>query len=213
MRYYTKALLLAVALGSAGCASNTGFASTWRNPSVQSIHFTKVLAVAISNDESFRRRFEDEMAAAIQNNGKAKGIPAYSVFSAAELRDTTVAKAKAVAAGIDGVVTIRVVAVDKEERYVPGPSVTYTGGGIYGGGYAGRPWGYSNFGWTTVSSPGYLVTDKQVQVETHIYSLTEDKLIWAGRSKTVNPGSVAELVDEVGLAVGDELRREGLIAE
>jgi hypothetical protein len=208
MRHYKGAVLLLATLGSAGCASNTGFTSTWRDPTVKSVQFTKVLAVVISKEEGLRRSFETEMVKAIEAGGKAEGVPAYSLFKVEELRDTARAKPKAIAAGIDGIVTMRVVAVEKEQRYVEGSATMYGGGGYYG-----NPWGYYNYGWTTVYTPGYLVTDQYVQVETHIYSLPLNKLIWAGRSETVNPGSVDKLVDEVGTAVRDELHAEGLVGK
>jgi hypothetical protein len=202
--------LLVGILGLAACASNTSFSNTWRDPSVKSIKFTKVLAVAITREEGMRRGYEDEMVNSIDAGGRATGIASYSLFTTAELQDTAQAQAKATANGVDGMVTMKVVGVDKETRYEPG-SVTVVGGPGYGYGYGA--WGYYGGGWATAySTPGYTVTDKYVQVETHIYSLPDGKLIWAGRSETVNPESVAGLVDETGEAIRKELHEEGLLA-
>lgn len=205
----SQVVLLAGILGLAGCASNTSFTNTWRDPGTKSIEFTKVLAVAISRDEGLRRSYEDEMVRAIDAGGRATGVAAYTMFSVDEIRDTAAAKVKATAAGIDGLVTMRLVGVDKEQRYEPGAAVV-VGGPAYG--YGGA-WGYYGGAWSTVYTPGYVVTDKYVQIETHIYSLPDNKLIWAGRSETVNPESVAGLVDETGQAIRDELHREGLLGK
>jgi len=79
--------------------------------------------------------------------------------------------------------------------------------------YTGYPrfhdfWGAS---WTVASSPGPVVTDRVVFVETVIYSLSDDRLIWAGRTATENAGSVSDLVERTVDAVGRELGSTPLI--
>jgi hypothetical protein len=51
-----------------------------------------------------------------------------------------------------------------------------------------------------------------VSIETLIYSLNNDKLLWAGTSRTSNPAGLSSLVDEVADAVAREVVKEGLIA-
>jgi hypothetical protein len=55
-------------------------------------------------------------------------------------------------------------------------------------------------------------THVTVSVETLLYSLRSNGLVWAGRSETANPENVDELIDDVMEAAGKELEREGLIA-
>jgi hypothetical protein len=59
--------------------------------------------------------------------------------------------------------------------------------------------------------PGTSRTDTQVGVETRVYSLPQNKLVWAGESRTTNPENVNSLISEVASAVGRQLQREGLI--
>jgi hypothetical protein len=49
-------------------------------------------------------------------------------------------------------------------------------------------------------------------METQIYSLANDKLVWAARSETTNPSSVNKLGDSVLRHVMHELEKENLIA-
>ena len=77
----------------------------------------------------------------------------------------------------------------------PGPS----------GGF-GPYWGY---GWGTAYSPGYLTTDTIVSVETLVYSLTDDKLLWASSSRTTNPGNLDQLIREVADATAKEMAKQG----
>jgi hypothetical protein len=54
--------------------------------------------------------------------------------------------------------------------------------------------------------------DTVVMVEIKIYSLTDDKLVWAGVSETFNPTNSATLISEIAVEAGKELRRQGLIS-
>jgi hypothetical protein len=63
-----------------------------------------------------------------------------------------------------------------------------------------------------VYDPGYLRTDTIVQVETKVYALMDDKLIWAGLSETFNPRDAQARVRGVAQAVANDLKKQGLIA-
>ena len=58
--------------------------------------------------------------------------------------------------------------------------------------------------------PGYLRTDTIVRVETLIYDLRADKLIWAGMSESTNPDSVESLI-KLTSAAAAEMKKQGLI--
>jgi hypothetical protein len=44
-----------------------------------------------------------------------------------------------------------------------------------------------------------------VTIETLIYSLNQDKLLWAGTSRTSNPDGLQSLITEVGDAVASQV--------
>lgn len=109
------------------------------------------------------------------------------------------------------VVVFRALGAEKE-------TTTTTTGGYYGAPYYGGFWGggYYGQGWSTVyASPPMTTTrtDVHVSIETLIYDLRANKLVWAGRSKTTNPEDVEALVGELATAVAAELRREGLVRQ
>jgi hypothetical protein len=78
--------------------------------------------------------------------------------------------------GYDGIIIMRLVSKEQATSYVPGSSPTYYGGwhGYYG--YA-APYYYD---------PGYYRTDAYYTVETSVYSIKDNKLIWTGMTETVN---------------------------
>jgi hypothetical protein len=57
-----------------------------------------------------------------------------------------------------------------------------------------------------------VTQDRVVSIETQIYSLKNDKLLWAARSETTNPRSVSRLGDSVIRHVIKALHKDGLMA-
>jgi hypothetical protein len=85
------------------------------------------------------------------------------------------------------VLLMRLADIEKETSYTPG--TTY---GYYGG--YGRYYGY---GAAMYSTPGYYTTDKNYFIETTIYSVSPNKLLWTGTTKTVNPSKVDKAVNDI----------------
>jgi len=50
-----------------------------------------------------------------------------------------------------------------------------------------------------------------VGVETLLYDLEADKLVWAGQSETMNPSKAESFVRELIQAVGNELQKDGVV--
>ena len=50
-----------------------------------------------------------------------------------------------------------------------------------------------------------------ISVETLVYSLLQDKLLWGGTSRTTNPADLNSLIKEVADATAAEMTKEGLL--
>ena len=195
MQRSTGMMVVAAAFVLAACGSTT-LTDVWKAPDTARLQFKKVLVVAISKDITWRRTIEDELVRQIRD---VQAVASYQFFADGEPRDWAGARERLKAAGFDGLVTFRLAGVDKQQTYVP---PVYASRGI--GGY----WGYA---WPAVATPGYTVTDTLVQVETLVYELGDDKLVWASRSRSFNPANSKDLVNEVVDAVRDEMKKQGLI--
>ena len=58
-----------------------------------------------------------------------------------------------------------------------------------------------------------IQTDTLVSVETLIFDLSRDKLVWVATSRTTNPSNVQGLVRDLSRAAASQLRRQGLIQQ
>jgi hypothetical protein len=190
-------------IGLAACAS-TSFVSTWKAPDATPLtnEGNKVAAIVMSQNEAARRAAEDALARELTARG-AEGIPMYTLVSDAEPDEAT-ARAAFEKEGIAGAVVLR--PVSKDQEVVGTPSYT----GPYYGGFWG---GYYGYGWGSPWGAGGtdIRTNTIVTVETLVYSLKQNKLVWAGQSQTTNPSQVDSFVREIVNAAAKEMQTEGLI--
>jgi hypothetical protein len=192
------AIVLATMLLTA-CASSR-FASTWRNPEAQPLQAKgeKVAALVMAKNESTRRAAEDALAKAITARG-AQGVPMYSIAGTGA--DEAKTKAVLEKEGFAAVVVMRPVGSKQEIS-----STTYAGPS-----YAGFYGGYYGYGWGAPYGGTEIRTDTIVSVETLVYSLKQNKLVWGGQSETTNPSQVDNFVRELANATAEELQKQGLI--
>jgi hypothetical protein len=204
-RAMRSALVATAAVAAAACAS-TSFNSTWRNPAAEPGNFKgkKVAALIVSKEEAVRYGAEDALARELTARG-AVGIAAYTLIPKELIQDKEKAREFLEKADVAGIVAMRVVGKDKE---ITQSSGTYWGGPAYATFWGG---GYYGWGWGGVYDPGYLRTDTIVTVETLVYSLPQDKLVWAAQSETTNPSKVVPFIQELVRKAAAEMKKQGLI--
>jgi len=195
------ALVLLVTL--VGCAS-TSIRDSWTAPGLQApLDYEKMLVVFIDPVPATRRAAEDALVARI---GADRAVASHTMFSAQEVENAQANEVgnrrKVEAAGIDSAVIMRMVNEQQKLSYTPGMTYPSHYGGFYG---------YYGYGWGAAYSPGYMRTDTIVSVETNLYDLDSDDLIWAGVTETFNPNDTAKMVNEIAAAVAKDLRAQGLI--
>ncbi len=198
-----RGLICGVVLCLGACGSTT-FISTWKAPDVHGIDpIGKRIAVLVMSSDAARRRSAEVYLANDLTIRGARGIPAYTLIGL-DHPNVDYARARFKEAGIEGVVIMRMVGHDQR--------VIVTPGGFSGSTYGSFGSYYSSYGMQVAYSSASVKTDTVVSIETLIYSLGTDKLIWAGTSRTSNPEGLSGLVDEVADAVAKQVAKQGLIA-
>jgi len=196
-------LILVAAMGSlavTSCAS-TSFKTAWKAPDAQARNYQgkKVVATVVSTNESVRRGAEAALARELTKRG-VQGVAANTLIPSEELKDSDRAKARLQQAGIEGGVVLPPLGQRQELSYSAG---TWTGP-YYGGFY-----GYRGWGWGAVYDPGYLRSDTVFTVETLVYDVTQDKLLWAGMSETTSPSNLDKFIGEIVDEAAKEMRKQG----
>ncbi|CAG0961459.1 hypothetical protein MYXO_00783 [Myxococcaceae bacterium] len=194
-------LLASLTALTLACAS-TQILGSWKDPSATEVRFEKVVVFALAKDPTTRRVAEDRI---VEGSPAGRVVASHTFVADADLGDVDAVKAKVVDAGFDGALVLRPRGTETRETIVPGAPLP-----PFGSPY-GNLWGYYGYGWPGAHAPDTVRTDRYVEVETLLYSVADQKLVWGARSETMNPASVNDLVDAVARAARDDLRRQGLL--
>jgi hypothetical protein len=184
-------------------AASTKFTSTWKAPGVEPMSFAgkKVVALVISDDDSLRVSAEEGLSSELAGRGLI-GVPSYRIIPKPEVKDPEKARGWFERAQAEGVVAMRLVDARKVQTYTPG---TWTGP------YYGSLWGYYGYGWGTgMYIPPRVDEDALITIETLIFSVPQNKLLWAGVSESKNPKNARQLLADLVKTTAKELQKQGL---
>jgi len=181
----------------ASCAT-TKMTDTWRDDAYRGT-IGKVVVIGIFKEPDTRKIFEDEFADRL----KARGVDATAsrrIITDAELPDKDVVIGKIRKFGADTVLVTRVMDMETVKNYVPGQAYAIPTYYSYYGAY----YSYSY-------RPGYTETEGFAYLETNLYGLGDEKLIWSGRSKTKLSATRYELIQAFVKTMLDGLSEARLI--
>jgi hypothetical protein len=199
----TAALTIVLAAGAV--SANTKFLSTWKAPGLppQSFGGQTVVALVISDDMSLRMSTEEAMSQELTRRG-VKGVAAYRVIPTPELKDPQKAKGWFEKAGARGVVVMRLIDIRKEQDKAPVVWNSYPYNSF---------WDYYPYSWSSTIIIVNAPDDTKVTVETVVYDLAHNRLLWSGTSESSNPKGARSLVEGIIDSTAEEMKKEGLIAK
>ncbi len=203
--------VMAIMLGLSACSSQTRLYERWSDEQYSGPPLTKVLVLGVFKDDVQRRMFEATFAKEVNASGQ-QAVAGYTLMPNTDDFDTKKDILLAVKkVGADAVLITSYKGTIEKQRdvparvdYVPSLGMSY---GRYGYGYRG----YYGSRYEAVYRPGYTTTDTIVQLETRVFSVAQEKLIWAGKSKSVNVSSSEKIVKELVKLVVDDMKKSALI--
>jgi hypothetical protein len=198
-------IIIGIALISVSVHAGTKYKTTWRasEVGVQSFAGKKVAALVISGDESLRISSEEALVRELAGRG-VQGVAAYRIVPKEALRQVDTAKPFFERVGLEGVIALRPVSVERQRTYTPD---------MWAMPNYGTLWGYYGYGWGSVTTGGYVSDETVLTVETLIFSVPRDRLIWAGVSETKHPETVQKVVADLVRSAAKELKKQGLTAK
>ena len=178
------------------------FTSTFKSLDAGAVNFAgkKVAALVISNDDSLRVAGEESLVRELNARGM-QAVATYRIAPQEELRRAETARPWFEKAGVEGVVAVRPVSADTQQTYSPGTWVSANYGTL---------WGYYGYGWGSVFIPGGVQRETKVVVESTIYSVPRNQLLWAAVTETTNPRDLRGFVEELVKRSVEEMQKQGL---
>lgn len=210
-------VLLVSAIAIVACAKGaaTSFSQSYRNPGYQDTVFDNVLVIGVAQNQESRRAFESALVSAIVSEG-GRSVASIDVLPHDEKLSEDELHAVIQQGGYDGVLLTRLLSVDKDTDYTPPKKYNnpqtryYPSGWGYGYGYGGY-YGFYGTTYAEVHEPGYFDTSTTLKLETNLYSVATNELVWTGQSETVDPESIDDARHSIAQAVAQKLKAERLI--
>jgi len=185
-----------------GC-SQTKVTSVWVDPEYQGEGINNIFVVGVSKDGGLRRLFEDEFVVLFRERG-VKATSSYRLVPDEELRNEKMLDEKVKTSGSDTILMTRLIDVRKDTQYIP-PDYVYAPPAHYYGGWHGY---YSR---AYMVSPGYTVEYETAVLETNVYDLKTDKLIWSARSDAPTDGKMGKHIKDFARSIISQLAEAKLI--
>jgi hypothetical protein len=183
-------------------AADVKFKSTWKWMDAGQVNFAgkKVAALVMTDDDSLRVSGEEALVRELDARG-LQMVASYRIVPKEELKNPDSAKGWYERSGVEGVVAVRPISRDKVTTYTP---ATWTNP------YYGTLWGYYGYGWGSLYIPGSSREDTVVVVETLVFSVPKNQLLWAAVSETKNPKQLQRFVTDLVNATAKEMEKQGL---
>ena len=157
-----------------------------------------ILVIAITYEKELRHSFEDKFVEQL----KTAGIEAVSSADVIPISEKQQLEKDAILKAVnefenDAVIITHMVGVEEKEIITRAPSRGY---------YGHYLWAYGN-----THEPGYSSTRITVRLATNLYDVKTEKLIWSGKSETLRPDSINQIIDDVIKAVIKDLQKNKLL--
>jgi hypothetical protein len=190
-RLRARTALLAIAgaaliFGACGGPSTT-LDQSWAAPARSRPQMQRVVTLFVGQSVTMRHHAEDQLARDLRGRG-LDATSSYSVIGDEPITDIEAAKPKLLALGYDGLVTMRIIDREQTIESVPGFDGYYGYYGYYGG------WGGD-----------YLYPQTVYRIETVAYSLHTGRLVWSGTTRSVDPDTMDELIEDTTEVIAGEL--------
>ena len=200
-----KSILLVSTIFLLFSCANTKITQSWAEPDNKK-SYNDFLMIGIGESQQTRRAYESYFVEELIANG-TEAVASYKLIKSSEKieRDTVLKAIEGLE--IDGVIITHMVAVDEETVYRSGASHSYA---RYGG-YGRSMYGYYPHVNSYVSSPGYYTTHETYTLETSLYDVVTEELVWTARSHTFSPESVDEVIVDLTKLLIKDLKEKGLI--
>jgi hypothetical protein len=203
-------------LAVVSCSPATKITRSWTSPSKNPGGYKNLYLAAVIGDMAKRQSFENDVQKILGNIGINSTTSSATIqpnFWMSTDLDKNAMMNIIYQRGNDAIMTMTLIDVQNEQRYIPGammggPMMWGPGWGMGGAGGFGGFWGMHH---GMMMTPGHIVNDRKYFVEINIYDVSSELLVWTGQSKTLNPSSMEKFSSEFAEVVLERMMKEGVI--
>jgi len=182
------------------CATTTTtLTDVWKDKDYQG-KAQKIVVIMAAKSPENRNLFEDRFTAELQARAN-NAMQSYRLITMDQLPDKELVKSKIKSSGADTVLVSRLVDTKTIESYMPGqiyvvPDVYYGWGSYYDILFVGQ---------------SYTGDVQIAYIETNVYDMKTEKLIWSAHTKTERTEGEQQLINEFSKVMIKKLSSDGII--
>ncbi len=195
-----RIVVAAACVLAAGCYHWAELTTTWGGTGDRAMPVQRVAVVFTSRDGAFRRGMENRLIL-----DYPRSHPSFDILDSVDVGDSAAVRRVLVTRGFDVVLIVSVVQTDGRRSFIPGATLHVPPAPAFGSEWVRT--------WADAFDPSRVAPKASVAIEVRMYSLVDDRLIWAGRGDAGYARAVTELADAAMKHLPPELEREGLVAQ
>lgn len=203
MKYLLCSICFFVMLIS--CNTTMKTTSTWVNQDkkiYQNKNYKKIFIAVITSDLEVRIKLETELSISAKKHGY-EVIKSIDKFSPGKLPSKEEALELIRKTGADLIFSTALVDEKSETRYVPGTSISPR---FYGRGFRDY-----YFIADAYYQPGYYTTDKTYFLESNLFDVASEALIWTAQSQVYNPTSIEKSCKRYTDLMLEKMEKDGIL--
>jgi hypothetical protein len=208
--------VMLIGLLAVACSSTT-MSGSWSDTNYKG-QIKNVFIIGIAKKDLIQRMFEDTFGNQLSSQG-VKTVSSYkSISSTGKVDRETIIQAMT-ANGCDSVLLTKLIGRRTETVSSPGYASGYSSGYGYGGrgNYGSRNYGHGGWGnyhnrsYDVVYSPPTTTEFVILTVESVLYDLKTEEMIWSAQLETVLGGNIEKMMQDFTKNVTKDLKQKGLI--
>jgi hypothetical protein len=200
--------VLALGALAGACSSDMKMVRSWVDPQMNKESIKKIFVIGVANEDALRKWYEDTCVGLLKDL-KYDAVPGYTLVSDPDHADKNQVKAQLLQQGFTHVLVTRVVHREDVEQYHP-PTYMTVGYGGYPGYYGGW-YPYWSMGYSTVASPGYVTSQTVLSVESNLYEIASEKMMFTGLTQAYRSEDPQSTVNQYLHSLFYEMRSKGAL--
>ena len=180
--------------------------SVWTDEAIEVEAFNKILVIGNSPNASVRYAFEKELNEKLSKKGSTIIISSLEVLPKEEKISKETFYKYFKDENIDAIIVTRLVDVKETAQFIEGETYVQPVSGYYGGFYT-----YYHSVYREVPDPSHFEMAKTYYLETSLFKVDGEKLVWHALSEAYDPNDALEVIDDLAKNIAAKLKDEGYL--
>ena len=193
------------------CTSSTRLTGSWVNPETSGKTYNNIVVAALTDNVVARQEVERDMQVELLQRG-IKATKSLDIFppgmAGKNGPDVNLLLEKMRGDNYEAVLTVALVDQENQTRYVP-DNIGYRPITRYA--WYGNFRGYYTYWYPVLYEPGYYTEEKIYYLETNLYDVNTDNLLWSAQSKSHSPSSMRKAAEKLAEITISKLAEDNLI--